>query len=150
MPLIEIEEFKKIAEPNFYKPVFSSFSFLKDEYSFQIRGSAVSYETSIAYTYKDIDIIIFHAFPESPCLILKQTILGKISNERLIRKAYSPPAKKAVSKMKKARDTMDIETWCSMFRAGDFDSLIIEIMRDYAQLVSANIENILKGDFNLK
>lgn len=149
MPIVELEQFKENAEENFYKPVFSSFKYLENDYGFEVKGSAVSCETSIIYLLGEISVGVFHVFPEPPCLILKKLISGKTINERIVRKAYGKSAKDALAIMKKNRDTVDVDEWLSKFRAGDFNGLIVDIVYGYAGLVKNNIEKIIKGDFEL-
>lgn len=144
-----IEEFKKIAEPNFYNQVLSEFQFLETDYGFRLAGSAVSYESSIIYFYDDINISIFHAFPEAPTLILKRVISGKILKEKTINRPVGVSAKKAIKKLSKAQDEMEIDEWCSNFRAGVFNELINEIVHDYALIVKNNIGKIMEGNFTL-
>jgi hypothetical protein len=147
--LVTIEEFKKMAEPNFYNPVLSEFKFLETDYGFHPAGSAVSYESSITYVYNDINISIFHAFLEAPNLILKRVISGKIIEEKAIVKPIGTSGKKAVKKLSKARDEMDVDEWCNNFRTGIFNEAINEIIHDYALIVKSNIEKIKEGNFKL-
>jgi hypothetical protein len=134
--LVTIEEFKQMAEPNFYNPVLNMFQFLETDYGFYPAGSAVSYESSITYVYDDISISIFHAFPEVPSLILKKVVLGKTLEEKTIGKPVGTSGKKAAKKLSKARDEMDIDEWSSNFRAGVFNESIYEIVYDYALIVN--------------
>jgi hypothetical protein len=147
--LVTIEEFKKMAEPNFYNPVLNEFQFLETDYGFHPVGSAVSYESSITYIYDDINISIFHAFLEAPNLVLKKVILGKILEEKTIGKPVGTSGKKAIKMLSKARNEMDIDEWCSNFKAGIFNESIYEIVHDYALIVKSNIEKIKEGNFKL-
>jgi hypothetical protein len=147
--LVTIEEFKKMAEPNFYNPVLNEFQFLETDYGFQSVGSAVSYESSIIYVYDNINISIFHAFLEAPSLVLKNVVSGKILEEKTIVKPVGTSAKKAFKQLSMARNEMGIDEWCSNFRSGIFNESINEIVHDYALIVKSNIDRIREGNFKL-
>ncbi len=147
MALLNLDDFKKRAEPNFYEPVIAEFKFLQEQYGFGLLGSAVAAESLLVYTLNNVSICVFHVFPEPPFLILKKVDKNK-SYKRKINMSIGSDAKDAVREMILLRDKLTIDEWCNQFRAGIFNKLINTIIKEYSSLVKNNIQTIINGDFS--
>lgn len=146
--MMTLDELKKAAEPNFLTPVLKEFFFLEEEHGFSVSGSAVSYETSIVYSSQNTQICIFHAFPETPCLVFRNLNQGKVKKEKWIK---TPKMKSNVFEFKefvKICKTIEIDLWLNNFRKGDFNFIFAHIIRSYAEIVKEDFNKIVNGDFD--
>ena len=147
--LMSFEEFKKKAEPNFFKPVIFEFEFLVKNHNFTFKGNCSSYESSIIYIKDAISITIFHAFPEPPSLILEYSISGKIKEKKVINKPLDS-SKKYARELEYYRDNVEIEEWCKNFRSAAYEKPFTKVIQSYSAIIKSNIDEIITGNFDFK